>query len=126
MARPSERVPASFAEGSEILKARITRTNPALPVPWQWAQACGAVARAPDGWYWMAATPRSAARIRRDGHKSMGSEVIVWYPPQSLGFEILNNTEPEGEFRPIHGPDDMVIGIMAPVMRSPLAHARGT
>lgn len=35
------------------------------------------------GWFWIAATPRSAANIRAHGHHAVGTAVTTWIPRQT-------------------------------------------
>lgn len=50
------------------------------------------------GWFWMAATPTSAARIRAAGHRAVGTVITTWIPPQTAPA-IIDVPEPEGDYR---------------------------
>jgi hypothetical protein len=83
-------VPASFTR-VEPLKARITHTANGYPAELgEVRDGFGQSAmNAPDeGWFWIFATPGSAKRIRRDGHKVVGSLLTTWIPPQD-SLEVL-------------------------------------
>ncbi|WP_030442447.1 hypothetical protein [Actinoplanes subtropicus] len=51
------------------------------------------------GWFWVGATPASAARIRAEGHRAVGTAVTTWMPPQTAPT-IIDVPEPEDDHRP--------------------------
>lgn len=68
----------------EMLKAQITYTETGYPVELEKAREIygQTVTNAPEeGWFWIGATPRSAADIRDRGHRAVGSETTTWIPP---------------------------------------------
>jgi hypothetical protein len=94
----------------EVLKCRCTYTATGYPVDLADLHP-SVVAVAPEpGWFWMTATPRSAARIRRDGHKAVGALVTTWIPPQD-GGSVHPVDEPEGAWRPTYNEDNEVVGV---------------
>jgi hypothetical protein len=106
-------VPASFTR-VEPLKARITHTANGYPAELgEVRDGFGQSAmNAPDeGWFWIFATPGSAKRIRRDGHKVVGSLLTTWIPPQD-SLEVLPVAEPPGQWRPMYDDDDEILGAM--------------
>lgn len=101
---------------SEIIKGRVTLTATGYPASFKEAKAVGAVAPATeDGWFWIAATPRSAARLRRHGNKAVGSLTTTWIPPQRFEFALEDVPEPEGEYRVMFNDADEMIGVIPPV-----------
>lgn len=66
----------------------------------EWGKPAHPAPRGP-GWFWTYATPSSADRIRRNGHKAVGRGMLgitSWYPPQT-GVAITDDTEPTGDHR---------------------------
>jgi len=51
------------------------------------------------GWFWVGATTASAARIRAQGHRAVGTAVTTWIPPQTAP-RIIDVPEPDGDHRP--------------------------
>lgn len=103
---------AVTATAVEMLKARVTVTDTGFPAPLAAVQEIFGprVNPAPeDAWFWIGATPRSAARIRRDGHKTVGQGYTTWIPPQEPPV-IHDADEPEGDYRPRYVEGDVIAG----------------
>lgn len=111
------RTPAIPETPVEPLLARITNTETGYSASLTDARSSGAYRIAPAGtpWFWKFATPTSARRMRRDGHKAVGTLTTTWYPPQLPGGIIIPNVpEPEGAWQPAYDPetDDDIIGVV--------------
>src|SRR5438105_2956798 len=98
----------------EILKAKIVDTDTGYPASLQAAtDAYGrSVRRAPEaGWFWVSVSPSTAKRMRRDGHRAVGTMLTTWFPPQSAP-EVEDVPEPEGRYQPMYDDNDNIIGLI--------------
>ena len=81
----------------EPLKAQVLMTKTGYPAPLELVEDCYGkrVAPAPDpGWFWIFATPKAAADIRRRGLRTIGSMTKTFIPPQGAGWMDMT-TDPE-------------------------------
>ena len=70
-------LPAEFSD-DPIVKRYIKRMLPALE----------------PGWFWMGATPASAADLRRRGLRAVGTATTTFIPPQDLDHRV-HDIDPE-------------------------------
>jgi hypothetical protein len=70
----------------EPLKARVTMTETGWPAHISLvADAYGTAEPAEPGWFWIFASHRSAADIRRRGLHAVGTVTTTFIPPQTIG-----------------------------------------
>lgn len=74
----------------EVLKAQVLMTDTGYPAPLSIVRdAYGSAMPAPEpGWFWIFATPRSAADTRARGLHARGTLTITFIPPQTRGPEV--------------------------------------
>lgn len=81
----------------EPLNAQVTMTETGYPAALAHVAQCYGerVAPAPEpSWFWIFATPRSAAAIRRRGLRVIGTVTTTFIPPQS-GIIVDRSVSPE-------------------------------
>lgn len=81
------RTPHNPGTRVEMLKARVTMTETGFPADFEDPDVReylkGAHPAPEQGWFWIGATPASAADIRRRGSRAIGTLVTTYFPPQS-------------------------------------------
>ena len=89
-------------EGREMLIGRYTWTETGDPLTLREARAefGPRLPHRRPGWFWIAATPASAARIRTNGHHAVGTAVTTWIPPQTaITLLDLDDGPPPGSLQ---------------------------
>ena len=83
--------------GVEMLKAQVLLTKYGTPASLALVEDCYHKAfPAPEpGWFWIGATPKSAADIRRRGLRTVGTVTSTFIPPQTAGNIINTQVRPE-------------------------------
>lgn len=82
----------------EPLKAQVLMTKTGYPAHLSLVADCYGEASSPaaePGWFWIFATPRSAANIRRRGLRTIGTVTSTFIPPQSGPPEIDESVMPD-------------------------------
>lgn len=79
----------------EPLRAQVLMTKTGYPAHISVVRDAygGAMPDPEDGWFWIFATPRSAANIRRRGLRAVGTVTTTFIPPQ-VGVEIDTRVDP--------------------------------
>lgn len=103
----------------EPLKARITYTDGDHPVTLAEARTAygESVMVAPRGWFWVFATPRTAADIRRRGLRAVGKLTQTWIPPQDPGGIVHPDAKPEDV--PCIGTSEHISAMFAECLMAP-------
>lgn len=82
--------------GVEMLKAQVLLSKYGTPASLDLVEDCyGKAFPAPEpGWFWIGATPKSAADIRRRGLRTVGTVTSTFIPPQTSGA-VITQIRPE-------------------------------